>query len=298
MWFFLIELVQIFSVDRMAFSIVSDQVLLAFVSFALCTFSANADTCSSYAGGDVYPHTTFGRGHELYYSKVQISKPAPEWTATGIVSGQIREMKLSDFKGKYLVIVFYPMDFTFVCPTEILAFSDRIKEFRDINAEVVAMSVDTHFVHLAWTQTARDKGGLGGVQLPLLSDPTHQISKVGMESTLLQKLILRMIPRPFQQLWYFQDYGVYLEELGHTLRGLFIVDAKGILRQITMNDLPVGRSVDETLRLVQAFQYTDTHADVCPSGWKPGQATIIPNPEDKLKYFSEVNTASSSNNGK
>ena len=89
----------------------------------------------------------------------------------------------------------------------------------------------------------------------------------------------------------FQDYGVYLEELGHTLRGLFIVDKKGILRQITMNDLPVGRSVDETLRLVQAFQYTDTHADVCPSGWKPGHATIIPNPKDKLKYFSEVNAA-------
>lgn len=237
--------------------------LSCFASAAL----ADGGSCSSFGegeAGNVYPHTTFGfgKGHELYYSKVQISKPAPPFTASGISSGQVKEFKLSDYLGKYLVIVFYPQDFTFVCPTEILAFNDRLDEFRSIDTEVVAMSVDAHFVHLAWTQTPREKGGLGDVKLPLLSDPTHQISK---------------------------DYGVYLEELGHTLRGLFIVDKKGILRQITMNDLPVGRSVDETLRLVQAFQYTDTHADVCPSGWKPGSKTIIPNPTDKLKYFSEVN---------
>ncbi|XP_063722890.1 peroxiredoxin-2-like [Symsagittifera roscoffensis] len=239
--------------------------VIAVAAMTISTY-ANSETCSSYAGGNVYPSTTFGKGHELYYSKVQISKPAPDFTATGIVNGQIREVKLKDYSGKYLIIVFYPADFTFVCPTEILAFNDRLEEFKKIGAEVVAMSVDSHFVHLAWIQTPRDKGGLGDVKLPLLSDPTHQISK---------------------------DYGVYLEELGHTLRGLFIIDTRGTLRQITMNDLPVGRSVDETLRLVQAFQYTDTHADVCPSGWKPGQATIIPDPKDKLKYFSEVNPQSS-----
>ncbi|KAH7932373.1 hypothetical protein HPB51_029323 [Rhipicephalus microplus] len=108
-------------------------------------------------------------------------------------------------------------------------------------------------------QHPRKQGGLGPIKIPLLSDLTHQISK---------------------------DYGVYLEDLGHTLRGLFIIDDKGNLRQITMNDMPVGRSVDETLRLVQAFQYTDKHGEVCPAGWKPGGDTIIPTPSEKLKYFS------------
>lgn len=136
---------------------------------------------------------------------------------------------------------------TFVCPTEILAFSDRVEEFRKINTEVIACSVDSHFTHLAWINTPRKEGGLGKIQIPLLSDLSHKISK---------------------------EYGVYLDDLGHTLRGLFIIDDKGVLRQITMNDLPVGRSVDETLRLVQAFQYTDRHGEVCPAGWKPGADTV------------------------
>ncbi|CAH2071736.1 unnamed protein product, partial [Iphiclides podalirius] len=187
-----------------------------------------------------------------------ISKPAPEWEATAVVNGEFEQLSLSSFKGKYLVFFFYPLDFTFVCPTEILAFSERIEEFKKINTEVVACSVDSHFTHLAWINTPRKEGGLGKISIPLLSDLTHSIAK---------------------------DYGVYLEDLGHTLRGLFIIDDKGILRQITMNDLPVGRSVDETLRLVQAFQYTDNHGEVCPAGWKPGQDTIIPNPAEKKKYF-------------
>lgn len=128
-----------------------------------------------------------------------------------------------------------------------MAFSDRIKEFEALNTAVIACSVDSHFTHLAWMNTPRREGGLGKLNVPLLSDLTHKIS---------------------------QDYGVYLEDLGHTLRGLFIIDHKGVLRQITMNDLPVGRSVDETLRLVQAFQYTDAHGEVCPAGWKPGQDTV------------------------
>ncbi|CAG4991491.1 unnamed protein product [Parnassius apollo] len=190
-----------------------------------------------------------------------ISKPAPEWEATAVVNGEFTQLSLSSFKGKYLVFFFYPLDFTFVCPTEILAFSERIEEFKKINTEVVACSVDSHFTHLAWINTPRKEGGLGKINIPLLSDLTHSIAK---------------------------DYGVYLEDLGHTLRGLFIIDDKGILRQITMNDLPVGRSVDETLRLVQAFQYTDNHGEVCPAGWKPGQDTIIPNPAEKKKYFEKV----------
>ncbi|XP_022651313.1 peroxiredoxin-like isoform X3 [Varroa jacobsoni] len=226
---------------------------------------AHGQSCSSSLDGEVYPQEAIRRGtHNLVWSKAQISKPAPNFKAPAIVNGEIKEVKLSDYRGKYVVFFFYPLDFTFVCPTEIVAFSDRIKEFRSINAEVIACSVDSHFTHLAWTKTAREKGGLGNVQIPLLSDLSHQISK---------------------------DYGVYLEDLGHTLRGLFIIDANGILRQITMNDLPVGRSVDETLRLVQAFQYTDKHGEVCPAGWKPGKDTIVPNPNDKLKYFQKHTTA-------
>lgn len=191
-----------------------------------------------------------------------ISKPAPQWEATAVVDGQFKDLKLSDYKGKYLVFFFYPLDFTFVCPTEILAFNDRVAEFRDINAEVVACSVDSHFTHLAWTKTPRTEGGLGNLNIPLVSDITKQIS---------------------------QDYGVYLEDQGISLRGLFIIDDKGILRQMTLNDLPVGRSVDETLRLVQAFQFTDQHGEVCPAGWTPGSATIIPDPKESLKYFKNAN---------
>nr|AKG26772.1 peroxiredoxin 1 [Dastarcus helophoroides] len=218
------------------------------------------ESCHKYGGGSVYPlGVNPGHAeHKLQWTKAVISKPAPAWKSTAVVNGEFVELKLSDFKGKYLVFFFYPLDFTFVCPTEILAFSDRLEEFKKINTEVVACSVDSHFTHLAWINTPRKEGGLGKINIPLLSDLNHSISK---------------------------DYGVFLEDLGHTLRGLFIIDPKGVLRQITMNDLPVGRSVDETLRLVQAFQYTDQHGEVCPAGWKPGQDTIIPSPVGKKIYF-------------
>jgi len=232
---------------------------------ALCivaTFAAKEDeTCRTYAGGQVYPdERKFGSEHALHWSKAQISKPAPFWEGKAVVNGEFKDIKLTDYKGKYLVFFFYPMDFTFVCPTEIIAFSDRVQEFKKINTEVIAVSVDSVFTHLAWTNTPRKQGGLGKMKIPLLADLTKQISK---------------------------DYGVLLEDVGHTLRGLFIIDDKGVLRQITMNDLPVGRSVDETLRLVQAFQYTDKHGEVCPAGWKPGSDTIIPDPKEKLNYFNK-----------
>uniref|UniRef100_A0A224XIJ4 thioredoxin-dependent peroxiredoxin n=1 Tax=Panstrongylus lignarius TaxID=156445 RepID=A0A224XIJ4_9HEMI len=225
-----------------------------------CNSFTEDEHCHSFAGGSVYPHTSGVKtvDHKLQYTTAVISKPAPYWEGTAVVNGELTELKLSDFKGKYLVFFFYPLDFTFVCPTEILAFNDRIEEFRQLNAEVVGCSVDSHFTHLAWMNTPRKEGGLGPLKIPLLSDLTHRISK---------------------------DYGVYLDDAGHALRGLFIIDNKGILRQITMNDLPVGRSVDETLRLVQAFQYTDKHGEVCPAGWKPGQDTIIPDPIKKKEFF-------------
>ncbi|CAG0883758.1 unnamed protein product [Darwinula stevensoni] len=241
---------------------------LALLIFALPNVIFSQETCRQYAGGSVFPEDT-GKtsGHSLSWIKAVISKPAPYWEGTAVVKGEIKQLRLTDYLGKYVVFFFYPLDLyvslcssTFVCPTEIIAFNDRLEEFIALDTEVIACSVDSHFTHLAWTKTPRQEGGLGSLNIPLLSDMTHQISK---------------------------EYGVYLDDLGHTLRGLFIIDRKGILRQITMNDLPVGRSVDETLRLVQAFQYTDTHGEVCPVNWQPGGDTIIPNPEEKLKYFAK-----------
>ncbi|CAI9582793.1 unnamed protein product, partial [Staurois parvus] len=150
----------------------------------------------------------------------QIGKLAPDFTAQAVMpDGQFKEIKLSDYRGKYVVFFFYPLDFTFVCPTEIIAFSDRAEEFKKINTEVIAASVDSHFCHLAWTNQSRKDGGLGPMKIPLVSDMRRTIST---------------------------DYGVLNDE-GISFRGLFIIDEKGILRQITINDLPVGRSVDETL---------------------------------------------------
>ncbi|XP_048344461.1 peroxiredoxin-2 isoform X2 [Sphaerodactylus townsendi] len=189
-----------------------------------------------------------------------IGKPAPDFTATAVVNGAFKELKLSDYKGKYLVFFFYPLDFTFVCPTEITTFSDRVEEFRKINCEVVAASVDSHFTHLAWISTPRKEGGLGPTGIPLVADINHSIAK---------------------------DYGVLKEDDGIAYRGLFIIDDKGIVRQITVNDLPVGRSVDETLRLVQAFQFTDQHGEVCPAGWQPGGDTIKPTVKDSKEYFAK-----------
>jgi peroxiredoxin 2/4 len=149
------------------------------------------DSCQSFAGGSVYPQSDVRHDHKLQYTKAVISKPAPAFEGTAVIDGQIKQLKLSDYLGKYVVFFFYPLDFTFVCPTEILAFSDRVKEFTNINVEVVACSVDSHFTHLAWINTPRKEGGLGKINIPLLSDITHSIAK---------------------------DYGVYLDDLGHTLR--------------------------------------------------------------------------------
>jgi len=196
-------------------------------------------------------------------AEARVQKPAPYFEAEAVTpNGEFKKIKLTDYKGKYLVLFFYPLDFTFVCPTEIIAFSDRAAEFRAIGCEVLAASVDSHFSHLAWTERDRKKGGLGKMEIPILSDLTKEISR---------------------------KYGILLEDEGVSLRGLFIIDDKQVLRQITVNDLPVGRSVDETLRLVQAFKYTDEHGEVCPAGWKPGAATMIADPSGSQTYFNNAN---------
>ncbi|XP_032463496.1 peroxiredoxin-1-like [Phocoena sinus] len=176
------------------------------------------------------------------------------------------DISLSDYKGKYVVFFFYPLDFTFVCPTEIIVFSDREEEFKKLNFQVIGASVDSHFCHLAWINTPKKQGGLGPMKIPLISDPKRTIAPNYGGSP---------------------DYGVLKADEGISFRGLFIIDDKGILRQITINDLPVGRSVDETLRLVQAFQFTDNHGEVCPAGWKPGSDTIKPDVQKSQEYFSK-----------
>jgi peroxiredoxin 1 len=191
----------------------------------------------------------------------KIGKPAPDFKATAVVDGSFKDISLKEYKGKYVVLFFYPLDFTFVCPTEIIAFSDRIEEFRQINCEILACSTDSHFSHLAWVNTSRKQGGLGKMNIPLLADKNMEISN---------------------------KYGVLKDDEGIAFRGLFIIDHHGTLRQITINDLPVGRSVDETLRLVQAFQFTDKHGEVCPANWKPGKKTIYPDVAKSKEYFEHL----------
>ncbi|XP_059484987.1 peroxiredoxin-2-like [Neocloeon triangulifer] len=202
----------------------------------------------------------FSTGMQLKAAVVQ--KPAPDFKGVAVVNGDFKDIKLADYKGKYLVLFFYPLDFTFVCPTEIIAFSDRIKEFHALNTEVVGVSTDSHFSHLAWINSPRKDGGLGGLNYPLLADLSQKISTA---------------------------YGVLIENEGISLRGLFIIDPTGTLRQITINDLPVGRSVDETLRLIKAFQFVEKHGEVCPANWTPDSPTIKPNPKGSKEYFNKVN---------
>jgi len=194
--------------------------------------------------------------------QAQVQKPAPPFTAQAVVNGQFKEVSLSDFKGQYVVVYFYPLDFTFVCPTEIIAFSDRISEFKELGCEVIGVSTDSHFSHLAWINQPRKQGGLGGLNYPLVSDFNKTISK---------------------------DYGVLIEEAGIALRGLFLIDPQGVVRQMSINDLPVGRSVDETLRLIKAFQFVEKNGEVCPANWTPESPTIKPDPKGSLEYFDKVN---------
>ena len=190
----------------------------------------------------------------------QIQKEAPGFEATAVVNEEFKKIKLSDYKGKYVVLFFYPLDFTFVCPTEIVAFSDRIQEFRDRGAEVIGCSIDSEYSHLAWIQTPREKGGLGGLTYPLLSDLTKKISA---------------------------DYGVLLEG-GVALRGTFLIDKQGTLRAMTIHDLPLGRSVDEALRVLDALQHFEKHGEVCPADWKKGGATIKPGVKESKAFFEKA----------
>jgi len=194
-------------------------------------------------------------------SKLRVQQKAPDFKKDAVVGDGFVEVKLSDYKGKWLVIFFYPLDFTFVCPTEICAFNDAHETFKKLNCEVVAVSCDSKFSHLAWTKLDRKKGGLSKTSIPIIADFTKEMAR---------------------------DYGVLIEEgpdTGVALRGLFIIDPKQNVRQVTINDLPVGRSVDETIRLLKAFQFVELHGEVCPINWKEGNATMKADPKGSLEYF-------------
>jgi alkyl hydroperoxide reductase subunit AhpC len=191
-----------------------------------------------------------------------VQKKAPDFSADAVMAdGSFKKLSLSEYKGKWAVLFFYPLDFTFVCPTEIIAFSDRMADFKGVGAEVLGVSVDSKFSHLAWRNTPRNNGGLGDLQYPLISD--------------LNKSIAR-------------DYGCLIEEAGIALRGLYVIDPEGTVRAAIVHDLPVGRSVDEVLRIIKAFQFVAKHGEVCPANWTEGKATMKADPKGSKEYFAKV----------
>lgn len=190
---------------------------------------------------------------------VQVTQPAPDFTATAVMPDNSfkDDFSLASLKGKYVLLYFYPLDFTFVCPSEIIAFDDKLQEFKARNCEVVGVSVDSHFTHWAWKNTDRKKGGIGNIQYPLVADLTKSISR---------------------------DYGVLVNE-AIALRGLFLIDKEGIVRHALVNDLPLGRNVDEAIRVLDALQYTEQHGEVCPANWTKGATAMKPTHEGVAEYL-------------
>ncbi len=189
---------------------------------------------------------------------VLVTQPAPDFKAQAVLpDGSFSEVSLSDYKGKYVLLFFYPLDFTFVCPTEIIAFSEKIAEFEKLGVQVLGASIDSHFSHLAWRNTPRAQGGLGDIKYPLIADLNKEIGKA---------------------------YDVLLPG-GICLRGLFLIDKEGVVRHQVVNDLPLGRSVDEALRMVMALQFVEENGEVCPANWQEGARTIKPTPSDSQDFF-------------
>lgn len=175
---------------------------------------------------------------------VLVGKPAPDFKAQAVMpDNSFKELKLSDFRGKYVVLFFYPLDFTFVCPTEIIAFDNHLPEFKERNCEVIGVSVDSHFSHVAWKNTPVDKGGIGNVQYPIVADITKQIAR---------------------------DYDVLTGD-AVAFRGTFLIDKEGKVRHQVVNDLPLGRNITEAVRMLEALQFHEKHGEVCPANWNKGK---------------------------
>lgn len=188
---------------------------------------------------------------------VLVGKEAPDFTAKTVFGNVIKEISLSDYRGKYVLLFFYPLDFTFVCPTELHAFQEKLAAFKDLNTEVLACSVDSAFCHMAWLNTPKKSGGIEGIEYGLISDLTGDIA---------------------------YDYDVLSEE-GVAYRGLFLIDKEGVVRHQIVNDLPLGRSVDEALRMVHALQHHEVHGEVCPANWSEGKIAIKETHESVSKYL-------------
>jgi peroxiredoxin (alkyl hydroperoxide reductase subunit C) len=192
---------------------------------------------------------------------VLVGKQAPDFTATTVFgNNEIKDLKLSDYKGKYVVLFFYPLDFTFVCPSELIAFDHRLEEFKKRNVEVIGVSIDSQFTHLAWKNTPVEKGGIGQVKYPLVADVKHAIC---------------------------QAYDVEFAAAGVAFRGSFLIDKSGTVRHQVVNDLPLGRNVDEMLRMIDALQFTEEHGEVCPAGWQKGKAGMKASPDGVAKYLAD-----------
>lgn len=193
---------------------------------------------------------------------VLVGKQAPDFAAPAVMAdGSINEeFSLEDYQGKYIVLFFYPLDFTFVCPTELIAFSHRIAEFENRGVQVIGCSIDSQFTHAAWRNTAIDKGGIGPVKYPLVADVKHEICR---------------------------DYDVELEPAGVALRGSFLIDKAGVVRHQVVNDLPLGRNIDEMLRMVDAVQFHEEHGEVCPAGWNKGDEGMVADEKGVASYLAD-----------
>ncbi len=190
-----------------------------------------------------------------------VTQEAPDFSANAVMPDNTFEtLTLSKYRGKFVVLFFYPLDFTFVCPSEIIAFNKKIADFKAKNCEVIGVSVDSRFTHFAWKNTKVEDGGIGNIQYPLVEDLTKSIAR---------------------------SYGVLLND-AVALRGLFLIDTAGKVRHAVINDLPLGRSVDEALRMVDALQFVETHGDqVCPANWKQGDDAMKPNAEGVASYLAK-----------
>ncbi len=187
-----------------------------------------------------------------------VGNTAPSWKAEALVGQDFQTLSSDDYKGKWKVLFFYPLDFTFVCPTEIVAFSAAVDKFKALGCEVIASSIDSQFSHLAWTKQSRDDGGIGEVNFPILADINKDVAR---------------------------SFGALIEDDGVALRALYIIDDHDVVQHSTINNLSVGRNVDEALRLVEAYQYTAKHGEVCPAGWTSGADSMKPDPTGSKEWF-------------
>ncbi|MBW2328530.1 MAG: peroxiredoxin [Deltaproteobacteria bacterium] len=190
-----------------------------------------------------------------------VTRQAPDFTATAVMGDNSfkEDFKLSDYQGKYVILFFYPLDFTFVCPSEIIAFDKALAKFQEKDCEVIGVSIDSQFTHWAWKNTPVNDGGIGNIQYPLVADLDKKISR---------------------------QYGVLLD-MGVALRGTFLIDKEGVVRHAVINDLPLGRSIDEALRMVDSLEFHETHGDVCPANWKAGEEAMTPTAEGVADYLAK-----------